>query len=290
MTLHKAWLIELDDKLASAKSGGKSIPVQFNPETLKVTYANQLVEPKNVDQSAGTPGLQYAGPGTTKLALQLWFDVTAMTEVLGSEGKLVNTGEQGIVDDVRRLTQHVIYFMTAQKSAKSDKKLTPPGLRFEWGSFSFNGVVEAMEETLEYFSAEGKPLRASIALTLVQQKILERDAKEDSKGFVAPTPGHKPLSVAKAGNSLQGMAAAKGLADWQGIAAANGIEDPLRIPAGSFIDLNARVGATVNTGVNAGAVIDVAAVLQAGGAARVGLNASLATSPGASAGGALSLG
>ena len=35
-----------------------------------------------------------------------------------------------------------------------------------------------MEETIEFFSPEGKPLRASITLTLSQQKILEAKFKE----------------------------------------------------------------------------------------------------------------
>jgi hypothetical protein len=282
MTLSKAWLIELDEKLIKAKDGGKSIPVQFNPESLKVTYANQLVEPKGGDKAAGTAGRQFVGAGTTKLALQLWFDVTAMDEVIRSDDAgHTNTGEQGIVDDVRRLTQHVVFFMTPQETQKDPKQLTPPGLRFEWGSFSFNGIVEGMEETLEYFSADGKPLRANITMTLTQQKILARDASKDSKDFVAPTSGHKPLKVAKAGDSLQGMAGAKGKDDWQGIAAANGIEDPLRMPAGSFVDLNASVG----VGGSAGIGFDVGAALGVGSSsagAGVGLNASLGVSASAS--------
>jgi hypothetical protein len=271
MTLLKAWLIELDEKLDKPEPGGKCIPVQFNPETLKVTYANQLVEPKSGDQAAGTPGLQFVGRGTTKLALQLWFDVTAMNEIVNNQSDHVNTGEQAIVDDVRRLTQHVVFFMTPNPSKSDPNKLAPPGLRFEWGSFAFNGIVEAMEETLEFFSPEGKPLRASITMTLVQQKILTREAKHDSNAFIAPSTGHKPLAVAKAGNSVQGMAAAKGKSDWQGIAAANGIEDPLRMAAGTFLDLNASVG----TGLVGGASLDLGAALQGGASAKVGLNGSI---------------
>ncbi len=278
MTLSKAWLIELDEKLEKAKDGGKSIPVQFNPESLKVTYANQLLEPKGGDKAAGTAGKQFVGASTTKLALQLWFDVTAMDEIIRSEAGHTNTGEQGIVDDVRRLTQHVIFFMKPQPTQKDPKDKLPPGLRFEWGSFSFNGIVDALEETLEYFSAEGKPLRANITMTLTQQDILARDPSHDSK-FIAPTAGHKPLKVAKAGDSLQGMAGAKGKGDWQGIAAANGIEDPLRMSAGSFVDLNASVG----IGGSAGIGFDVGAALGTGSAgASGGLNASLGVSASAS--------
>ena len=58
--------------------GGKRLTVQFNPETLKVS----LREPdRPAVQAAATSAArrrrQFVGAGTTKLALQLWFDVTA---------------------------------------------------------------------------------------------------------------------------------------------------------------------------------------------------------------------
>jgi hypothetical protein len=127
--------------------------------------------------------------------------------------------------------------------------LTPPGVRFEWGSFSFDGMVEGMEETLEFFSPEGKPLRANISLTLTAQKILPRDASKDGRNLPA-RPGHTPLKVARQGDSLQRMAGADGKDGWQGIAAANAIEDPLRMAPGRFVDLNAsvRLGASADAG------------------------------------------
>lgn len=272
MTLLKARLIELDPSFTNPKDGGKNVPVQFNPETLKLTYANQLVEPKGGDQAAGTAGRQFVGAGTTKLALQLWFDVGAMEETTDPE----STGEAGIVDDVRRLTQHVVFFMTPQPSDVDPAQLAPPGVRFEWGSFAFDGMVEGMEESIEFFSPQGKPLRASISLTLSAQKILPRDSSADT-GPLAARVGHTPLKVAKAGDSLQGLAAAGGKGgDWQGIAAANGIEDPLRMAPGQFINLQAKVGASVGGGLGFGAGIGGGG---AGGGLAVG--AALAGAPGA---------
>src|SRR5256885_14840249 len=149
----KAKLIELNEKFLGEKPKpkGQTVEVQFNPESLKVSFANQLVQPGTGDQAAGTTGLQFVGAGTTKLALQLWFDVTAM--------------EGDSLDDVRRLTQKVIYFMTPQKSESEKGQFVPPGVRFAWGSFLFDGMVDSLEESLEFFSPEGKPLRASVALT-----------------------------------------------------------------------------------------------------------------------------
>lgn len=238
--LAKAQLIELEQDFKKEKSGGQKVTVQFNPDTLKVTFANQLVQPQGGDQAAGNTGRQFVGAGTTKLALTLWFDVTAMVD--------------DPVDDVRRLSSKVIFFMTPQKDKKDPKKLVPPGVRFSWGSFMFDGMVEGLEESLEFFSPDGKPLRASVALTLSQQKILVSEFKGDGK--VPSTPGQQPLSAANAGDTVQSITAASGKgADWQSIAAANGIEDPLRLDPGKLLNVNAGAGAGL--GLSAGASLSM---------------------------------
>jgi hypothetical protein len=260
--LVKAKLIELDQTFAKEKGGGQQVEVQFNPESLKVTFANQIVQPQGGDQSAGNAGRQFVGAGTTKLALQLWFDVNAL--------------EKDPVDDVRRLTQKVIYFMTPQPSDADPKKQAPPGVRFVWGSFKFDGMVEGMEETLEFFSPGGKPLRASVNLTLSQQKILV-----EFEDKVPPQPGLKPLKAARQGDSLQSMAGKNGKGDWQSIASANRIEDPLRMSPGQLVDLNAVASAGVVAGTG-GSSLGVGAGVSVGR----GLNASL----GGAASGSISIG
>jgi hypothetical protein len=236
----KAQLIELDEALKEPKSGGKSVKVQFNPESLKLTFANQ-VQNNNTssnagssgggsgDQAQGTQGRQFVGTGTTKLAVQLWFDANT-------------PGESGDhVDDVRRLTQEVIYFITPQEAASDPTKFLPPGIRFAWGSFLFDGLVDGIEETIDFFSPEGKPLRANISLTLSQQTILVSSftGAGNVPGRRSRPPGTSPMTPAAAGSTLQGMAGAGG--DWQGIAAANGIENPRLLAPGQLVDLNARL-------------------------------------------------
>ena len=44
-------------------------------------------------------------------------------------------------------------------------------MRLAWGTFQFDGHVEALEETLEAFSADGRPLRATVALALAREQI-----------------------------------------------------------------------------------------------------------------------
>src|SRR5262245_58816389 len=127
----------------------KPIEVQFNPATLKVNYANQKA---GGDQVAGSP-VQFVGKGSTKLTLELWFDTTVEEQ----------KGPGGATPDVREKTEKVYKFMVATPgTGKHKKDFVPPGIRFHWGSFLFDGVVDSMDENLEYFSSQGVPMRASV--------------------------------------------------------------------------------------------------------------------------------
>jgi hypothetical protein len=240
--LEKAQLWELMPDCESEKPGGKRVTVQFNPETLKVSFANQIATPEGAGDQKGTPARQFVGAGTTKLALQLWFDVTAPIP----EGAAPNGGNP--VKDVRKLTQEVAYFITPiEVQDKKTKKFAPPAVRFLWGSFQFEGIMDSLEESLEFFSSEGIPLRASMSLALSQQKITKftfRDTGKSPGNPTTPPAGTQPLTQAPANSTLQGLAANQGKGDnWQGIAEANGIENPRLLQPGQLIDMNVSVSA-----------------------------------------------
>ena len=210
------WKVKGSDK---AKVAGKAIPVQFNPQTLKVSYSNRL----SGGDKSGAASRQFLGRGTTKLSLELWFDVTV--PAMDSNKKRA--------DDVRQLTKEIVDFI---KPKKDSKKNIPPGVRFIWGTFLFDGVVESINETLEFFSDEGKPLRASIALTIGSQDIQFKRPKSGKDG--KESPGTSPLYQSKEGENIQDIAANNGNKNWKSVAAASGIENPRNIPPGTPIDLN----------------------------------------------------
>jgi hypothetical protein len=238
-TLVRAELRELNPDFKADKPGGKRVQVQFNPETLKVSFANQIATPSGAGAASGagsqegSPARLFVGAGSTKLAVTLWFDVTAIPI------------EAERVDDVRELTREVIYFITPRAEGEH---FIPPAVSFLWGSFSFAGLVDSIEESLEFFSNDGKPLRAQVSLALSQQRIPEYVA---GRGVPqAPPPGAtagpggrpvgtRPLTQATAGVSLQALAGASG-ADWRTVAQANGIENPRQLAAGQLIDINRR--------------------------------------------------
>jgi hypothetical protein len=214
MTLRKARLIQIggDNK---PTNNGKNVPVQFNPDSLKLSYTNQITPPQNASP-ADAAGGRFVGTGVTKLAAQLWFDA----------GSPTSTGNG--VDDVRRLTQEVAFFMTPIQQGRDH---VAPGVRFEWGSFGFNGMMESFEENLEYFSPDGKPLRASVTFAITAPRIVMLQSFTGA--------GTRKLAVVQAGDSLQRMSAARGAPEnWRAVARANNIEDPLRLPPGQMLDLS----------------------------------------------------
>jgi contractile injection system tube protein len=271
LKLAKAELRELDAEFSAEIKPENWTKVQFNPESLKVAFANQIQTPQGAGDQSGTPARQFVGAGTTKLTLQLWFDVT----------QPMPEGEEA-VNDVRKLTQKVAYFITP---VQEGKQFVPPAVRFVWGSFQFDGLMESLEESLEFFSPEGRPLRASMAVNLTQQKITKFQINEVESGAV-PTPGTRPLTAAPANESLQSMADSQGKGgDWQSIAAANNIENPRMLAPGQLIDMNAQLpkvsagasfGATGSAGFGAGAQagVNVGATVSAGASVSTGVSIS----------------
>lgn len=251
--LEKAELRQLDSNFENEIEDSTWCKVQFNPESLKVSFANQLVQPSGAGDQRGTPARQFVGAGTTKLALTLWFDVGSPQPPGGDS-----------VDDVRKLTQKVAFFITPKPVQGQPDKFIPPAVRFVWGSFQFDGLMDALEETLELFSPQGKPLRSSLGVSISQQKIQfafnpRASGGSPGAGGGPSTPGTQPLAQAPAGSTVQGLADAAGKGDWQSIAAGNGIENPRLLSPGALLDLNAQAPSLgVSIGVEGGVGIAVA--------------------------------
>jgi hypothetical protein len=237
----KAHLVELDVSL-KPQAGGQDVTVQFNPETLKVSFTNQVGAPGGRRDESSASTAQVASTGTAKLSVQLWFDVTAPLPV----AKAGTT-------DVRRLTQEVIFFVTPRERGPNDPPTAPPAVRFVWGSFQFDGLMDSVEETLEFFSDDGRPLRASVSLGISQtqtQKVSFGAGGGLPGGLPGGVPGlgggslpggTPPIVSAPQGGTVQSLAAAAGAgSDWQRIAAANGIENPRLLAPGQLIDLRIR--------------------------------------------------
>jgi hypothetical protein len=238
MALTKAQLFEL----SWSSQGMPMVPstphmtVQFNPASLKVSYSNQI----QTDGNSTTSAIQSVGKGDSKLAVELVFDVSGA----GAVNSL----------DVRQMTKHVAYFMKPERetastsgtpagqSQQAQQRYRVPGLRFQWGTFFFDGILVSMDETLDLWSEDGRPLRATVTLNLSQPGIHVAEPT-NSEATTPPTGatqgGVTPLTPATQGSTVQDLAAQAGKPnDWKAIASQNGIENPRNLAPGTLIDLN----------------------------------------------------
>ena len=158
LPITKAYLqpVRWNQESGLPETTGEKFYVQFNPTSLKVAYANQ----KAGQGQPGSAPIQFVGKGTTKLTVELLFDVTVPLPD-GSAG-----------EDVRDLTQRVAKYLEPQEEGGEEGQYVPPGIRFGWDTFQFDGVVDSMDETLDFFSNTGKPLRATVSLQ-VSKKLWE---------------------------------------------------------------------------------------------------------------------
>lgn len=228
--LERAKLVEIDDYSMDPgppAEGKKVVEVDFNPESLKLSLSNQS---SGGDQQAGG-STQYLGPGSSSLAVELLFDTSANGT------------------DVRKRTEALAYFIVGDAQRENEERMAPPKVSFRWGSFLFEGIIESMDETLEYFSERGVPLRASVSISLKRDALVLYNEERQGTRSEQPNQGLgdvTPLSPARAGDSVQRMAGRRGnSANWKAIAAANGIDDPLRLEAGAMINLNVKAGVKI---------------------------------------------
>ncbi|WP_129674632.1 hypothetical protein [Candidatus Chloroploca sp. Khr17] len=233
----------------------EAVTVQFNPASLEYNLRNNIEK-----KGRGARARQHVSQTTATLATELIFDTT-------------HTGQ-----DVRIETVKIARYLQPY----DDTKKIPPTIRFEWGTFVFEGYVESYKETIDFFAAGGVPLRSTLNVTFTS-KDKQFDTRSANDGdtanvgqglsgldsaVVAPAPDggeDNPTAGSPADTAAQGgdPGAARMLA------LANGLES-LRFPAGALA-------------VGAGASIGAAAAFSAGASASLGLSAGVSAGIGASA-------
>ena len=229
----------------------RTLSVDFNPVSLKLTVSNTLQ-----DDKPNAEALQNVRKSTTKLEMELVFDNT-------------ETGA-----DVRKEKTGKLKSMGRPPTAKST---AIPQVTFEWGSFSFTGVIENLLETIDFFSVDGVPLRASVQLTMHSLALdaIKAAPKSDDAPAVSPPPalGKGATDTAsRAGNAAAGRA----------VAAANGLET-MRFTAGAGLAVGGGVALGGPVGFSAGASASASAGISAGAGFSAGASAGAGVSAGASA-------
>jgi Contractile injection system tube protein len=245
--------------------------VMFNPASLKITLTNRLQDEETGPSGAGGgggQGRQATRGTTTKLETELVFDTTGE----GMDG----TVEVGT--DVREYSNR----LKALARAPEGDHPRPPAVEFRWGRFSYVGFIESLNETLDFWSAEGVPLRSTVQLVLQG-----RGSTADT--LAADAPAKATLNtIPQGGTGTTGAAQRAGdPAAGRALAAANGLES-MRPAAGGVVAVSAgvqlRAAAAFSAGASAGAGIGIGAGVAAGASAGFGIGASAGASAGLAAG------
>ena len=253
-----------------------AVDVQFNPATLKVSLSNTLRENPRGGNSRSA---QFVDKSSSSLAVELIFDTThidSQAEAIYRERAQAEGRDRQAVapgSDVRLLTKPIAE--TFCKPVESgDQMQAPQRCLFQWGAFEFLGMVDSFDETLDFFSPEGRPLRATVALKLSEARyqFRNRDVEQAERATptLSPTGNRSDEGPGQDAAPVQSGAAGKPQ-DWRDTALYNGIENP-RLPAASVLATpSVSLGASVGIGVGMGAGVSAGASVSA--AAGIGIGA-----------------
>ncbi len=254
--LVKAELIPYDTAGRNPREEEKVV-FDFNPESLQL----QVESGNERDRSRrGRQPVQHVGASKATLSFEAVFDAT--------RPKPDQTGVSRSQDlDVRRKTSIIANLLQAEGGGRHP---SPRRVRFAWGTVVFDGILESFQETLEFFSPDGVPLRSRLSLSLVEQHYRYTvPPAEAAEGPAGATAGGTP-SLPK----VPGF--------------------PFGSPGGLDLGLGAKIdlGLDVDLGFTAGAGLSLSADLSVsvfGGAAvtaALGADVDLRVGLSASAGGA----
>lgn len=252
--LLKARLAEIGSGERPTEVANTTVDVQFNPTSLRVQISNRTAG----GAQAGAQARQRPGTGDMTVGFDLVFDTA--DEDAGS-GRAVNVLER---------TKMVERFVRPRGTQPGQE--APPRVLFEWGGFQVQGTMESANIDLDFFDAQGVPLRAKVAVSIKGQ---------DPRWTYTPAPGGQGTGAAgprapnaagagpaalpagapgtrgqasavdrivqaMPGESLAQVAARVGfeVRAWRALAA--GIANPLKLALGQEVALPAHKGGSAN--------------------------------------------
>ncbi|HEX4949759.1 MAG TPA: hypothetical protein VFZ34_24050, partial [Blastocatellia bacterium] len=275
-------------KFKPVSRSGDEVSVHFNPVSLQIAIQNTLEE-------KGRDKKQYVTKSVAKLTMDLVFDST-------KDGS-----------DVRVETSKIAKFMEPAASSQGrsggqNNGRIPTIIEFEWGAFRFRGLIESYRETVDFFSSDGVPLRASINLTLArQEQVFDRETTDRAQELTQASQGRANQSLSLDAVEVPGavnldttrVATEGGNAQaGKSIAAANGLET-MRFTTGAtlvasgsiqlkppvaFASASVGIGGGIGGGVGIGAGAGIGIGGGIGAGAGIGGGVGVGISGGVSAG------
>jgi hypothetical protein len=218
-SITRAYLVKSEDE------ANESARVLFDFNPLTLSYSLEASQ-----QQQNTPNKTGQTQSVSQFSAKLNFDAIFDNTDVG--------------EDVRNTTSRVANFLRPAPpadGATQDSGASAPALvLFHWGAFRFQGVLNQYKETIDFFSKEGVPLRATLSLGLTEQGPKLPDDPHaptaNTGGALVPTGAlDSALAVATRGGN---PAAARALAS------ANNLESLRSAPPSASLAVNVGAAQT----------------------------------------------
>lgn len=213
------------------QQGGKGynrlpeITVLFNPESYSISKSVSWSPPQNSGGSGGNtqrkvnaPTLTFGGGDSRQLTLELFFDVT---QPIAAAGQPAAT-----IQDVREETNKIVTLTRIERGEEQ-----PRVCEVSWGQapvdsdFPFIGVITSLTQKFTLFKPDGRPVRATLSITLKEFLDPELDQRK--------TDPELTTRVIRQADTLSKIAAEmySDPTKWRVIADANRLSDPRNLNA-----------------------------------------------------------
>ncbi len=232
---------------APATVPANGVPVQFNP--LSLQYGLTINNPQAGAQPQST---QHVARAEATLEMDLIFDTTHDgTDVRAKTVPVRNLAMSGEAPSGGASGGGAGSGAGSGASGNAADQ-APPKVAFVWGTFRFVGVVSGFRETLDFFSAEGVPLRSGVHVSL--------RGTQNSEAF-KPAKQQAGLGsgLDKSLGSLGRQDADAGRAAGAALGAAS-----LRVGLGASVGAGGGAGASAGIGLSVGASVSVSSSASAG--------------------------
>ncbi len=229
-TLKKGHLIICDEK----GNPSESISFTFNPSSYRITSTPHYRDVRHLSQD--TEKKEFLGGVSRTLSVSLIFDSFSDEDLFSYDSaRQVTNITEGIENQLRPITDKINKLEMA--SHVSGKQHKPPLVIFSWGNLNFRGIISDLSIEYTMFSMEGKPIRATVQLTMAEGKDPELSTKESP----FESPDRTKSRVVVEGMSLWSIAWDEydDCEKWRIIARANNIMNPMDIRPGQVIKIPA---------------------------------------------------
>ncbi len=276
------------DEAGRTTQDDRRIAFDFNPETLTLKTSAGVARDK---ARQGRQQVQHAGATSATLTFEAVFDATRPRD--GDGGRPASNEEEL---DVRLRTRPLALLVQAPEEedgeSGGDAQPAPRRVQFRWGSIVFNGLVTSYQETFDFFSPGGVPLRSKVQVTLTEQEFrYEIDSADRARsrrsgaGFGAGAGGGIGFSASLSAGFSAGFSASfsAGFSAGLSLDAELGFSADVGLSAGAGVSLSASAavdlfgGAALGTG---GAAVGRSGLAPATTSATAQLGAAPAIPPG----------